>query len=125
MAERIFHCVLARDWCEAPADASWAPPSLELEGFVHLSFESQLEGTLSLHFPADEELFLLELEPGRLEPALRLEPSRGGALFPHLYRALELEDVLRWWTLPAVEGVRPPAQLEAHAHEGAPPRGPR
>ncbi len=122
MAERVFHCVLAREWRATPAGASWAPSSLAAEGFVHLSFEPQLRGTLELHFPADEELYLLELDTERLEPSLRLEASRGGALFPHLYRALKLTDVLRWWALPPAAGARPALELEGTARPGAPPR---
>ena len=124
MAERIFHCVLAREWRATPAGAPWAPPSLTLEGFVHLSFESQLHGTLALHFPADEELYLLELDARRLEADLRLEASRGGALFPHLYRALEVTDILGWWALPPAEGTRAPLDLEGTARAGAPDRDP-
>ena len=35
--------------------------------------------------------------------ALRWEPSRGGALFPHLYRPLALADVL--WARPLDDGA--------------------
>ena len=35
-----------------------------------------------------------------LGPALRWEPSRGGALFPHLYRRLRLADVVWDKSLP-------------------------
>jgi uncharacterized protein (DUF952 family) len=122
MAERIFHSVLAREWRATPAGAPWRPASLDSEGFVHLSFESQLARTLELHFPPEEELYLLELDPAQLEPDLRLEASRGGALFPHLYRALELTDTLRWWQLAPGEGQRLPAELDAQARIGAPPR---
>ena len=34
--------------------------------------------------------------------AIRWEPSRGGALFPHLYRPLALADVL--WSRPIADG---------------------
>ena len=35
-----------------------------------------------------------------LGPALRWEPARGGALFPHLYRALRRDDLLWQQALP-------------------------
>ena len=63
------------------------------EGFVHASFTPQLEGTLALHFPGVERLVLLRLDPERLGTDLVLEPSREGALFPHVYRDLRAEDV--------------------------------
>lgn len=97
---RLFHLLHAK---AARAlllrDGTWNPPSLASQGFVHLSFAEQLAGTLEAHFHANDELVLLELEPARLGLALRYEPSRGGALFPHLYRELRREDVLRHWPL--------------------------
>lgn len=39
-------------------------------------------------------LVLLAVNPHLLGEALRWEPSRGGALFPHLYGALPLSAVL-------------------------------
>ena len=76
-----------------------APPSLETEGFVHLSFAAQLAGTLDVHFAKASAVLLIEIEPTGLGEALRLEPSRDDALFPHLYRPLLASDVKRWWRL--------------------------
>jgi uncharacterized protein (DUF952 family) len=64
------------------------------EGFVHCSFTAQLDDTLALHFTAARTVRLLRLESARLDGRLRLEPSRGGALFPHVYGAIEAADVL-------------------------------
>lgn len=70
------------------------PAAPGAEGFVHASFTRQLAGTLAAHFAGVDEVELLLLDPDRLGPALRLEPSRGGEAFPHVYRALRREDVL-------------------------------
>ena len=43
---------------------------------------------------------LVAVDPDRLGAALKWEPSRGSALFPHLYGALELEAVLSVVPLP-------------------------
>ena len=64
------------------------------EGFVHASFTRQLDGTLRLHFPEAPRVVLLLLHAARLGDALRLEPSRGGEVFPHVHRPLRAEDVL-------------------------------
>ena len=66
---------------------------------MHLSFGEQVAGTLEAHFRAQDDLVLVELDPAVLSSALRYESSRGGALFPHLYRELRREDVLRHWSL--------------------------
>ena len=67
------------------------------DGYIHLSTASQLPGTLAKHFAGEAGLHLLALEADALE-ALRWEPSRGGDLFPHLYREMRADDVL--WSRP-------------------------
>jgi uncharacterized protein (DUF952 family) len=97
--ERLFHLVQPKGWAEADRDAPWAPSSLASEGFVHLSFPHQLLGTLDAHFDGTDELWLFEVDPESVADDLVLEASRGGALFPHLYRALGREEVLGHWRL--------------------------
>lgn len=99
MSSRLFHLVLPEAWRVADPELPWSPPSLASEGFLHLSLADQLPGTLEVHFDGVPEVWLLEVSPEGLGDALVHEPSRGGALFPHLYRALEREEVLRWWGL--------------------------
>ena len=73
--------------------------ALQPDGFVHLSFVGQIEGTLQRHYAGFAELVLFEIDRERVRPALRIEPSRGGVDFPHLYRALEPADLCRRWSL--------------------------
>jgi uncharacterized protein (DUF952 family) len=70
------------------------------DGFIHFSTAAQVAETAARHFAAESDLVLVALDPDRLGPALRWEPSRGGALFPHLYRALRIEDVVWDKSLP-------------------------
>ena len=63
------------------------------DGFVHLSTPEQVRETVERHFAGASDLWLLTLDAARLGSALRWEPSRGGALFPHLYAPLRLADV--------------------------------
>ena len=69
------------------------------DGYIHLSTAAQLPGTLAKHFAGETGLRLLAVETDALEP-LRWEPSRGGDLFPHLYRELRAHDVLWSRALP-------------------------
>ena len=71
--------------------------TLKPDRFVHLSFAEQIRATLETRFGDARELALLEIDGKRTRGALRLEPSRGGALFPHLYRALDPADIVREW----------------------------
>ena len=72
------------------------------DGYVHFSTADQVEETLARHFAGETGLVLLALDTDRLGDDLRWEPSRGGALFPHLYRELRSDDVL--WRRPIDPG---------------------
>jgi len=65
------------------------------DGFIHFSTAEQVAETAAKHFAGAADLVLVAVETAALGPALRFEPSRGGALFPHLYGDLPL-DAVRW-----------------------------
>lgn len=109
---RLFHVTRWEAWeglAGAEEGAELRPDSLAAEGFVHLSYGDQLAGTLRAHFRGSGRLALLELEPEAVAADLRVEPSRGGAPFPHLYRALRRGDVRAAWPLEALGGFALPA----------------
>jgi len=58
------------------------------DGYLHFSTAEQLSETLRLHFRGQSGLVLLALRADALGEDLTWEPSRGGALFPHLTAAL-------------------------------------
>ncbi|MBI1218288.1 MAG: DUF952 domain-containing protein [Rhodobacteraceae bacterium] len=70
------------------------------DGFIHFSTAGQVPETAARHFATESDLVLVAVRPDALGPALKWEPSRGGALFPHLYRALRLEEVVWDKSLP-------------------------
>lgn len=70
------------------------------DGFIHFSTSEQLRETGEKHFRGQEDLLLVTVDPGLLHDALVYEPSRGGALFPHLYAPLPLEAVIGVEPLP-------------------------
>lgn len=76
-----------------------APVDIE-DGYIHFSTRDQVEETASKHFSGEDGLKLVAVASERLGDALKWEASRGGALFPHLYRALLSEDVLGVHDLP-------------------------
>lgn len=55
------------------------------DGYMHFSTAAQLAETLRLHFAGQGDLVLLAVRSAALGDALVWEPSRGGALFPHLH----------------------------------------
>ncbi|MEO8242308.1 MAG: DUF952 domain-containing protein [bacterium] len=76
-----------------------APIDLQ-DGYVHFSTAAQVAETAAKYFATESDLVLLALDSDRLGPALKWEPSRGNALFPHLYRPLKAADVLWDKSLP-------------------------
>jgi uncharacterized protein (DUF952 family) len=70
------------------------------DGYIHISTAAQVAETAAKHFAAESDLVLVALNAEALGPALKWEPSRGGALFPHLYRKLTLADVVWDKSLP-------------------------
>ena len=70
------------------------------DGYVHFSTAAQVAETAAKYFAEESDLVLVALDADRLGPSLRWEPSRGGALFPHLYRKLLLSDTLWDKSLP-------------------------
>jgi uncharacterized protein (DUF952 family) len=72
------------------------------DGYVHFSAAPQLAETAAKHFAGEDGLWLVACDPDAMGPALRWEPSRGGALFAHLYRPLVRADVV--WARPLALG---------------------
>jgi len=83
-------------WREAEASGRFGGAAIDLnDGFIHFSTGAQLRETAEKHFAGQRDLLLIAVDDERLGEALRYEPSRGGALFPHLYAALDPRAV-RW-----------------------------
>ena len=80
-------------------ESAGAPVDLT-DGYIHFSTAAQVAQTAAKYFGTESDLVLLALEADRLGPALKWEPVRGGALFPHLYRRLTPSDVLWDKSLP-------------------------
>jgi uncharacterized protein (DUF952 family) len=76
------------------------------DGFIHFSAAGQVAETAAKHFAGQDDLFLIAVDAGTLGAALKWEPSRGGALFPHLYGALALAAVRKIEPLPLGPGGR-------------------
>jgi uncharacterized protein (DUF952 family) len=70
------------------------------DGFIHFSTAAQVAETAAKYFGEESDLVLVAFDDASLGPALRWEPSRGGALFPHLYRPLRMTDVVWDKSLP-------------------------
>ncbi|MFC0203072.1 DUF952 domain-containing protein [Novosphingobium soli] len=66
------------------------------DGYIHMSTSDQVQETLDKHFAGQDDLHIAAIDLAALGNAVRWEPSRGGALFPHLYGALTLSTVIAY-----------------------------
>ena len=100
----IFKILAAEEWAALEADGATDGAPVDLaDGFIHFSTAEQAAETAAKHFAGRDGLVLAAVEADALGDALRWEPSRGGALFPHLYRALRRDEVV--WARPLPLGA--------------------
>jgi uncharacterized protein (DUF952 family) len=76
------------------------------DGFIHFSPAEHVAETAAKHFAGQHDLVLVRVDSERLGHRLKWEPSRGGALFPHLYGDLDLKAVTKVEPLPLGPGGR-------------------
>lgn len=110
----IYKIFRSDEWAALRRDGHTKGAPIDVsDGYVHFSTAEQAPETAAKHFAGEEGLYLLALDADTLGPELQWEPSRGGALFPHLYRDLRMEDVAWAQPLPLEDGQhRFPAGFE-------------
>lgn len=97
----IYKLLATSEWAEAAARGRYDGSAVDhQDGYLHFSGRDQVVETAARYFAGHADLTLLTVDPDRLGAALRWEPSRGGALFPHLYGPLPIEAVIAVDALP-------------------------
>lgn len=85
----IYHICRREEWEAARRTGRYAGSSQDAaDGFIHFSTAAQVKASAAKHRAGQSGLVLLAVDAARLGPELKWEPSRGGALFPHLHGAL-------------------------------------
>jgi uncharacterized protein (DUF952 family) len=97
---QVVYKICRADECrEAERAGAFRGAAIDLtDGYIHFSTGEQVAETAARHFAGMSDLMLVAVATAALGPALKWEPSRGGALFPHLYGMLTLDAVL--WAKP-------------------------
>lgn len=95
----IYKIFRAPEWAamQDAGETLGAPVDLA-DGYVHFSTAETVAETAAKWFAGEEGLVLLACDTEAMEADLKWEPSRGGALFPHLYRPFHMTDVV--WSKP-------------------------
>lgn len=97
----VYKICPAALWRDAEHDGIFRGSEVDArDGFIHFSTAAQVKETAAKHFAGAHDLLLVCVDAARLGDRLRWEPSRGGALFPHLYGPLDLAAVVEVSPLP-------------------------
>lgn len=102
----IYKLVPRELWQEAELKGVFKGAPVDLEdGYIHFSSADNVEETAAKWFCDIEDVLVVVVDPAIL-PAdkLKYEVSRGGALFPHLYDDLLIENVTSVFELPKKDG---------------------
>jgi uncharacterized protein (DUF952 family) len=87
----VYKICRHNEWQDALRTGRYAgSPDDVRDGFIHLSAADQLARTAEKYFRNEDGLVLIAFRAAHLGAALRWEVSRGGALFPHHYGAIDV-----------------------------------
>jgi uncharacterized protein (DUF952 family) len=94
--DSIFHITTPTEWDTAVAAGTYVHPSLQSEGFIHMSVRDEVVATTERYYADQRGLILLEIDQERI-PAGQLvwemAPSVGRE-FPHSYGPLPVDAVV-------------------------------
>ena len=90
----IYHIVLPEKWAAFDTDL-YEAESLWTEGFIHCSFESQLDGVIARYYSDVERVIVLEIETEALMSRVLNEPSTGCEIYPHIYGPINRKAIVR------------------------------
>jgi uncharacterized protein (DUF952 family) len=82
---KIYHIVTPEVWEKFKDEELYEAESLAMEGFIHCSFEGQLEGVLERYYQDAEKVLIMEIETNKLFSKMVSEPSTNDELYPHIY----------------------------------------
>jgi uncharacterized protein (DUF952 family) len=90
----IYHIVLPEKWAAFDTDL-YEAESLWTEGFIHCSFESQLDAVIKRYYSGEERVIVLEIETEALMSRVLNEPSTGHEIYPHVYGPINRKAIVR------------------------------
>jgi len=100
----IYHITLLRDWREALQRGEYRAESLDAEGFIHCSTDTQVLPVAEKYYKGQRGRLLLVIDPSRLASDLKWEPPAEGSpppgvpdgeMFPHIYGPINLDAIVK------------------------------
>ncbi len=90
----IYHIVLPEAWEHFRAQPFYEAESLSTEGFIHCSYDHQLEAVLERYYKDAERVIVLSIDTEKLLAKLVEEPSTGGEIYPHIYGRIDHDAIV-------------------------------
>lgn len=108
MNDRFIFKLLTQDqWRSFQAEKTFKGAPVDLaDGYIHFSTRKQVAETAQKYFADELDVVVAEIAVATLPEALKWEPARKGALFPHLYTDLPMASVGRHSVLTRNENGR-------------------
>ena len=98
MDQPLFHLALESDWQAAVQQGDYRVStrgfSLEQVGFIHLSWQEQVQDTFDRFYADAGAVLTLRINPKLVSAPLRADAIHTGVLFPHLYGPLPIASVV-------------------------------
>lgn len=91
----IYHVVLPETWEYYKDRPSYQAESLHTEGFIHCSYEQQLEGVIKRYFSEAHSVVVLTIDTEKLWSRFVEEPSTEGEVYPHIYGRLNPSAIVK------------------------------
>lgn len=89
----IYHIVLPETWKTFENKEFYEAESLQSEGFIHCSYESQIDAVLHRYYSGAKQVNILGIDTQKLSSKLVEEASTNNEIYPHIYGPINLEAV--------------------------------
>jgi uncharacterized protein (DUF952 family) len=90
----IYHLVLPEKW-EAFDSDLYMGESLLTQGFIHCSFEPQLDVVIDRYYSDVDRVMILEIDTDLLMSRTINEVSSGNEIYPHVYGPINRKAIVR------------------------------
>ena len=100
LPEFVYKIATFEEWDTALESGTYEGAGIDhADGFIHFSTVEQLRETAAKHFAGRDDLMLVKVATAPMARHYKMEVSRGGALFPHLYAHLPVSCAVEWQEL--------------------------
>ncbi|MFV0389036.1 MAG: DUF952 domain-containing protein [Pyrinomonadaceae bacterium] len=90
----IYHILDSAQWIDYQESEFWEPESVVTEGFIHCSFEPQLDDVIERYFKNEKAVIVLTIDSKKLDAKLVEEASTENEIYPHIYGVLNKDAVV-------------------------------